>query len=147
MSLDVYLTIETPQLKPATIPIREGGRTHNVSFEEWQKRYPNRDPVVMPAHETSEVFSANITHNLSKMAGEAGIYRHLWRPREIGITKAKELIEPLGEGLERLRADPDRFREFNPENGWGDYEGLVRFVEGYLAACEMYPDAYVDVWR
>ena len=63
------------------------------------------------------------------------------------MTKAEQLIAPLRVGLDVLRGDPKRFRQFNPENGWGDYEGLIEFVEEYLAACEMYPDADVSVWR
>lgn len=93
------------------------------------------------------VFSSNITHNVNTMAQEAGIYQHLWRPEEIGIKHAEELITPLEAGLNLLRSDPERFRKFNPENGWGSYEGLVGFVEDYLAACREHPDAEVDTWR
>ena len=35
----------------------------------------------------TQVFSANITHNLGKMADEAGIYKALWRPDEVEITQ------------------------------------------------------------
>lgn len=49
------------------------------------------------------VYSANITHNLGKMADEASIYYALWRPDEIGITKAGQLIIPLREGLLLLK--------------------------------------------
>jgi len=94
-----------------------------------------------------EVYSANITHNLGRMAKEAGIYMHLWRPDELGITKAHQLIEPLRKGLDVLKAEPDRFKALNPPNGWGSYDGLVRFVEGYLAACIAKPEATVDVDR
>lgn len=94
-----------------------------------------------------EVYSANITHNLNKMAMEAGIYQYLWRPDEIGVTKAHELIGPLRDGLERLGSDPERFRKFNATNGWGKYEDLVSFVLGYLSACEENPDADVEVSR
>ena len=45
------------------------------------------------------VFTSNITHNLGKMAEAAGIYKHLWCPEEIGITKAKQLIQPLKKDL------------------------------------------------
>lgn len=93
------------------------------------------------------VFSKNITHNLNKMAEEAGLYQHLWRPEELGITKAAELVTPLAEGLIRLRKDPDRFRALNPANGWGSYEGLVEFVQKYLQACIDNPDADVEVSR
>lgn len=93
------------------------------------------------------VFDSNITHNLGKMADKVGIYYHLWRPDEIGIHKAEQLIEPLERGLKFLLDDPDRFRAFDPANGWGDYDGLVRFVDGYLTACRENPDADVRANR
>lgn len=95
----------------------------------------------------TEVYWRNITHNPGKMAAEAGIYRHLWRPEELGLTRASELIEPLTVGLELLRSDPERFRAFNPPNGWGNYEGLVDFVAEYLAACIENPAADLRVSR
>ena len=103
--------------------------------------------VSLTAMRDSEVFEYNITHNLNKMADEAGIYKHLWRPDELGITKASELIEPLRAGLALLRSDPARFEKFNAENGWGKYENLVAFVERYMKACEENPDATVRVSR
>lgn len=93
------------------------------------------------------VWERNMTHNLNKMAEAAGVYQHLWRPDEIGITKAAELIEPLSAGLAKLRADPDHYRAFNPENGWGSYAGLVEFVAQYLGACKADPDAEISVSR
>ena len=93
------------------------------------------------------IYDANITHNLNKMAGEVGIYKHLWQPEEIGITHAKQLIEPLREGLALLLSDPERFKRFAPENKWGDYDRLVDFVGSYLSACEENPDATVEVSR
>jgi hypothetical protein len=93
------------------------------------------------------VYDRNITHNINKMAGAAGIYEHIWRPDEIGITKAADLIHPLREGLNRLVSDPEKFEALNPPNGWGDYKGLVDFVTEYLASCEENPDATVKVSR
>jgi hypothetical protein len=94
-----------------------------------------------------EIYSDNITHNLNKMAEEAGLYYFLWRPDEIGISKAKQLIEPLKIGLEALKNNPEYFKTFNPENGWGSYEGLIDFVEKYLEACETHPEADIEVSR
>lgn len=90
-----------------------------------------------------EVFSRNITHNLNKMAEEAGIYKHLWHPDEIGITKAYQLIKPLTDGLALLKSDPARFEALNSSNGWGIYEHFVPFVEACLEACKEYQDADV----
>lgn len=93
------------------------------------------------------LFDRNITHNLTSMADKAGIYKHLWRPEELGIKTAKELIETLRLGLEKLQANPTYFSQFDAPNGWGRYEHLVAFVSDYLAACRVYPDAEVMVSR
>lgn len=103
--------------------------------------------VYLTATRDVEVHSGNITHNLAPMAEEAGIYKHLWHPEEMGITTAQQLIEPLSKGLALLRSDPERFRAFSPENGWGTYDGLVEFVQQYLTACVIDPDAVIEVSR
>jgi hypothetical protein len=100
--------------------------------------------VKLTAVRPTEVYWSNITANLSMMANEAGLYQCLWRPDELGITKAAELIEPLRTGLALLKSDPDRFSKLNSPNGWGNYDNLVSFVEKYLAACKSDPDA--EVW-
>jgi hypothetical protein len=92
---------------------------------------------------TVDLFEANITHNLGAMAEEAGIYRHLWHPEEIGITKASQLVEPLRAGVDLMRSEPPRFEALNPPNGWGTYRDFLPWIERYLAACERYPDADV----
>lgn len=150
MSLDVYLTMPGAKNHPSDsrIFIREDGQNKEISRGEWDARFPGREPLTVETSEDNdEVYSANITHNLNRMASEAGIYAALWRPDEIDITKAGQLIEPLKAGLDRLVLDPDKFKEFNPSNGWGDYEGLVTFVRRYLMACEKYPDADVYASR
>lgn len=93
------------------------------------------------------VFEANITHNLGGMADEVGIYKHLWRPEEIGITTAGELIEPLREGLHKLVERPSHYRAFNAPNGWGMYEHFIPFVAEYLEACVQNPDATIEISR
>lgn len=94
-----------------------------------------------------ELYTANITHNLVRMAGAAGIYDALWRPDEHELTTAHQLVPLLTAGLVALEADEERFSEMNPDNGWGDYHGLVRFTRNYLHACKENPDAKVVVSR
>ena len=93
------------------------------------------------------IYSQNITHNLNKMASEAGIYEHLWRPEEIGITKAGQLVEPLRAGLALLVQEPERFKALTPPNGWGTYEGLIDFLTEYIGVCEENQEADVSVSR
>lgn len=156
MSLNVYLTmpkaIAPVQGQGDKIFIREAGRQMGISLDEWRERFPSRIPVTCASpdeneSDTVEVFSANITHNLNSMAGEANLYQPLWRPEELGITTAQQLIVPLAVGLTKLLDAPDHFCQFNPKNGWGMYEGLVEFTTEYLAACSRYPQAAVRVSR
>lgn len=151
MSLDVWLTIEEVQLRKAGsgIFIRENGQTVEITVEEWNRRFPDKEPVIFQDMDenTNTVFEYNITHNLNSMAQAVGIYESLWRPEEIGITKARQLIEPLRQGLHELKLNPDLYKQFNPDNGWGSYDGLVKFVEAYLNACYEYPDADVHADR
>lgn len=147
MSLDVYLITETKRTIPDSVPVRRGGKTERITIEEYNTLYPDREPIVMKGHETNCVFTYNVTHNLGKMASKAGLYDACWRPDEHGYTHANMLIEPLKTGLKQLKSDPKYFKTYNPDNGWGTYEGLIEFVEAYLAACKKFPYATVEVSR
>lgn len=97
--------------------------------------------------EEHQVYGANITHNLNRMAGEAGIYECLWRPDEIGITTAGQIIEPLTKGLADMTARPSHYQQFDAENGWGTYKDFLPWCARYLEACRKYPKALVRVSR
>jgi hypothetical protein len=148
MSLDVELRIDKPIIKKSSgIFIRENGHNVEITASELNQRYPNQqiniDEYEESVYETDIVFDYNITHNLNTMADAAGIYEYLWRPEEVNIEFARDLIEPLRNGLHLLKLNPEEYKKYNPENGWGSYEGLVTFVEKYLDACYKYPDAKV----
>jgi len=104
-------------------------------------------------YKRKDVFEYNITHNLTTMAdavkidNKTTLHQYLWRPDELGITTAKELIKPLKIGLKKLKAKPDKYKAFNPENGWGNYENLVTFVEKYLDACEWNEECLIEISR
>lgn len=106
---------------------------------------------VMP----TEVYSDNITHNLGKMATQVvlsngvTLYEILWRPDECNppYTKAREIADLLDEAFNILLSDPEEYKKYNPENGWGTYDGLVNFVYKYRNACWDNPDAEIGVCR
>jgi hypothetical protein len=93
------------------------------------------------------VFDGNITHNLGDMADAAGIYKACWRPEEIGVTTAGQLVSLLRAGLNLLHSDPARFKQYDSPNGWGRYENFVQWVAKYLAACEQHPAATISISR
>lgn len=131
-------------------------KKYHVSFDNGLTLIPKEE----------EVYDANITHNLGKMAKEAGIYEAIWRPyrlksnyienkdysEEMEFEKnnssyAFEIIEILEKGLEDLKSRPEYFEQFNSPNGWGMYEHFVPFVEKYLEACKEFPEATINVSR
>ena len=97
--------------------------------------------------EGEELFWQNTTHNLTEMAGEAGIYGIVWRPEENGIKTAGQLIEPLATAIAEMEANPYRFQMFDASNGWGTYEHFLPWLKKYLDACRKWPDAVVRVSR
>ena len=102
-----------------------------------------------------EVYTGNITHNLGEMARAVPVgngltlYNILWRPDECipPLTVGKELTVHLSIGLSVLLDNSDYYRSFNPENYWGDYEGLVNFTRNYLMASIQHPDSTIVVSR
>ena len=105
------------------------------------------EPMCKSCKRADEDYSANITHNLGEMAEKAGIYQHLWRPEELNIKTAKELVSPLTKGLALLKEKPDYFEKFNSPNGWGLYKHFVPFVAEYLDACIRFPDDSIEISR
>ncbi len=93
------------------------------------------------------VLHVNITHNLTKMAYEAGVYGVLWRPEENGIITAGQLVEPLAAAIMFMKAHPAHFKQFNPTNGWGNYHGFIQQLSELLKACRKHKTAHIEVWR
>ena len=98
------------------------------------------------------VYSRNITHNLNEMASQVVVdennltlYDILWKPEEYGFTHARTIVGYLDEGWNILMSDPEFFKQFDPENGWGSYEGLCDFVYTYKNACRDNMDAELEV--
>ena len=116
---------------------------------------------------TEDVYSANITHNLGKMAAEAGLYEALWRPYQLkegydipedeydeeydfekaNPVQAHEIIPIIEKGLEDMKARPKHYEKFNSSNGWGMYHNFVPWIEKYLQALKEYPESFVECDR
>jgi hypothetical protein len=103
----------------------------------------------------TSVWDWNITHNLGKMADAVVVdeeksltlYDILWRPDESGLVFAREISDYLDFGWNILLSDPEKYKTYNPENGWGSYDGLCNFVYNYRNACWDNPDATIRVSR
>ena len=95
-------------------------------------------------YDDAKLADVHLTHNLTKMADAVGLYEVLWKPDEIGITMASQMIPFLEKGIKELRESPEHYKTFNAPNGWGTYEDFVRFCDSVLHWCNKYPDAVIE---
>lgn len=93
------------------------------------------------------VFECNVTHNLNKMASACGIYEAMWRPDEHGFDKASDITDILIRGFTELLSKPDCYKKYNPDNGWGSYDGFIDVLFKLIKACNTYPDAIIKASR
>jgi hypothetical protein len=80
-------------------------------------------------------------------------YRHPWVERQ-AFYSALELLDDmpatvavdiLRGAVDRMRGDPDTYRDMNPPNTWGSYELALAVLEKLLAACVEHPDGRIHV--
>jgi len=103
--------------------------------------------ITLSQVQETDVYDANITHNLNEMAEALGIYKALWRPEEIGITKANQLIKPLRKAIEEMEDHPSVYKKLDADNGWGTYGDFLPWLRGLLHACVKHPEAKVTAYR
>jgi hypothetical protein len=83
----------------------------------------------------------NYTWNVSPMYQEAlGMALS-----ELNSCVAEDMIPVLAKGLADMTNNPKKYRAMNPKNGWGDYEGAVKFLGSLLSACIQNPNSYIEV--
>jgi len=89
------------------------------------------------------VFRNNYTSNAYKM------FRLAFRSKEhfkaFDNKSAKECLMEIDSALKIMKANPYRFKKYNPENGYGDYEGAYHFLFNFGVACLRYPKAKIGI--
>lgn len=143
MSLDLYLTSKIKRQYVGTgVFIRENGTTKELqTIEDVKAHFPDADTseIKERMYETCEVFSKNITHNLGEMArhvlcddGLHTLYEMMWRPEEHGFDVVNEKYRMnIAECLSFMLIHRKELEQYNPENGWGSYDTLLKFVMEY----------------
>lgn len=131
MSLDFYLLGPTAVSPcPSTTVVYEG------CFGDYH--------LVHTQTNTPKLFRANITHNLNSMFDRAGLYDILWRGD--GLI-AGDVLPRLEEGLKLMLSNRSTFEALAPSNGWGNYDGALRFLLDIIRACTQYPEATISCSR
>jgi hypothetical protein len=88
------------------------------------------------------VVDKNITHNLGRMWVEAGIHDVLYNSE--GKT-AQSVLPILHKGLRLMIAEPERFKKFDPPNGWGTYKHALPWLSDLINEFEEYPNGIIGV--
>lgn len=88
------------------------------------------------------VFDANYTHNVTPMWTKAGVYESLYESE--GKT-ASEILPTLREGYKQMVDNSSEYEKLNPENGWGSYDGALKFLKEFIKACEQDPDGIIHI--
>lgn len=99
-----------------------------------------------------------MTYNLAGMFRKAGFYDAIKRPFddyrdgnkgryppvvEKGAVAVSDVVELVRKGLADMVENEDDYRELEPDNGFGDYPGALRFTRALLQACTKHPDAFI----
>jgi hypothetical protein len=88
------------------------------------------------------VVDKNITHNLTDMWEEAGIYDALYNSDG---EKVYEILPELEAGLRKMVADPAHYEKFNSPNGWGTYKNAVPWLTGLIMEMKDYPFGIIKI--
>ncbi len=59
--------------------------------------------------------------------------------------KCTDAIPILKKGIESLQSNPAKYKEMNPNNGWGNYEGALEYIRNLHDKCVRNPLCKIDV--
>lgn len=93
--------------------------------------------LVDPVPLRDEVELGNYTWNCAPMLHEAGLPESLSSLRGWRAGDAAPLLESV---MQAWNADPDRYRELNPSNGWGNFDRFRIWIGNILEACREHPN-------
>lgn len=97
------------------------------------------------AYQEEDSWWANITHNLGEMASNIPVtfrdkattlYYACWRPEEIGAKIVADVLPMLIQGIHYMIDHRKELMQYESPNGWGTYNGFMKFLLNYKQACE-----------
>lgn len=89
------------------------------------------------------VFSGNMTHNVTNMWAEAGVYSALY---ETNGMSAFTITNILAHGICDMMFYPEKYKAMDSPNGWGLYENALPFLTEIYKACLEYPEAKIEIF-
>lgn len=103
-------------------------------------------PCCCRNYESVRVEAFNYTSNMAGAWDASGIPL-----RDMDGMAVAEAIPILRAGIANIEADieadPEAYRKFEPDNGWGNVERMLNWLRRILALCEQWPEGKLDVSR
>jgi hypothetical protein len=93
-------------------------------------------------HGGTELFTANITHNVIPMWRKAGVFEALY---ESNGKRASDYIETLRVGVADFERNYPEYEKLNAANGWGLAENALPWLKEVFVAFERNPEAIIRV--
>lgn len=88
--------------------------------------------------------SLNITNNLIDFAIALNCYECIWKPKNLNIITAYQLLPHLYEAYYNVIKYGDIYLSLLPKNGWGTKEQFLNFIDQYIEACITYPNTLIE---
>lgn len=86
----------------------------------------------------------NYTYNCSEMFVDASeCDKSLGDLHGMSCQEAEPII---AKAVENMQKNPTKYKAMNPENGWGNYDGFLRYVEKLLKECRANPKCTIGVY-
>lgn len=89
-----------------------------------------------------EVYENNYTYNVSPM------FREALGGNGINHLDGKTCLDAIGHleiAVNKMKAEPDKYKAMNPKNNWGDYKGALKVLEDLLASCKESVDGTIYI--
>lgn len=93
---------------------------------------------VEPVEAQHDTFEKNVTYNVSTMLKRAGFH-----PNIVNGLSAEVLRPVVRHAWQALVDNPEYFQKFDPENGWGSYNGVKNFLSDLDTFLVSAPDDFV----
>lgn len=139
MSYDVYITVPT-------------GPSHEVAAF-WQNHTSNTSFMWAEALQVPDTpwLDAHGNQRIGKRQNADGEWEDVpltnWGLGALDGAPCSEAAPVLARGVERMKAMADEMRPRNPENGWGDYDSALAFLEAIAQAAADHPAGFIRVSR
>jgi len=92
--------------------------------------------------EAEVVNIGNMTYNVAPMYKQALGYSLM----DLNDRLAGEVVNELRLGIEDMRNNPEKYEKLNPANGWGNYEGALKYLSKLYSACCEHPSCIIKVY-